>query len=476
VAGDALMQATACAVIDKLNSGEVTPLDLIDVLEQRIAEIDPQVNALPTLCFDRARTRAKALMKKPAGERGLLAGMPIPIKDLTNVEGVLTTQGSPIYKNNIPARSDLLVERLEHNGAVIYAKSNTPEFGAGANTFNEVFGATLNPWDTSRSAAGSSGGAAVALATGMAWLAHGTDMGGSLRNPASFCGIVGMRPSIGRVAHTPVAKIDRNLGVQGPMARNVEDLALLLDAMSGEHPADPLSLPVLPNSFLSAARSGSKPRRVAYSPDLGITPVDPEVAAITRKAAARFVEAGAIVEEAHPDLREAHECFHVLRAFDFAISRGALLRTKRDLLKPEVIWNIEEGLKLSVEQLERAEAQRLAMTSRTLEFFRTYDLLLTPATIVPPFPIEQRYLAECNGKKFDNYVEWLGIVYAITLVCCPALSLPCGFTASGLPIGLQIVAAPRAEAQLLAGAKLLEDVLGMRGTTPIEPRKAPRAN
>jgi amidase len=470
------MQATACAVIDKLNSGEVTPLDLIDVLEQRIAEIDPQVNALPTLCFDRARTRAKALMKKPAGERGLLAGMPIPIKDLTNVEGVLTTQGSPIYKNNIPARSDLLVERLEHNGAVIYAKSNTPEFGAGANTFNEVFGATLNPWDTSRSAAGSSGGAAVALATGMAWLAHGTDMGGSLRNPASFCGIVGMRPSIGRVAHTPVAKIDRNLGVQGPMARNVEDLALLLDAMSGEHPADPLSLPVLPNSFLSAARSGSKPRRVAYSPDLGITPVDPEVAAITRKAAARFVEAGAIVEEAHPDLREAHECFHVLRAFDFAISRGALLRTKRDLLKPEVIWNIEEGLKLSVEQLERAEAQRLAMTSRTLEFFRTYDLLLTPATIVPPFPIEQRYLAECNGKKFDNYVEWLGIVYAITLVCCPALSLPCGFTASGLPIGLQIVAAPRAEAQLLAGAKLLEDVLGMRGTTPIEPRKAPRAN
>jgi amidase len=405
-----------------------------------------------------------------------LAGMPIPIKDLTNVEGVLTTQGSPIYKNNIPARSDLLVEHLEHNGAVIYAKSNTPEFGAGANTFNEVFGATLNPWDTSRSAAGSSGGAAVALATGMAWLAHGTDMGGSLRSPASFCGIVGMRPSIGRVAHTPVAKIDRNLGVQGPMARNVEDLALLLDAMSGEHPADPLSLPALPNSFLSATRSGSKPKRVAYSPDLGITPVDPEVAAITHKAAARFVEAGAIVEEAHPDLREAHECFHVLRAFDFAISRGALLRTKRDLLKPEVIWNIEEGLKLTVEQLERAEAQRVAMTSRTLEFFRTYDLLLTPATIVPPFPIEQRYLAECNGKKFDNYVEWLGIVYAITLVCCPALSLPCGFTASGLPIGLQIVAAPRAEAQLLAGAKLLEHVLGMRGTTPIEPRKAPRAN
>jgi amidase len=423
-----LVRATACAIVDKLNSGEVTPLDLLDVLESRIAEVDGKVNALPTLCFDRARIYAKALMEMPAGERGLLAGLPVPIKDLTNVEGVLTTQGSPIFKDTIATQSDIVVEHLEYDGAVIYAKSNTPEFGAGAHTFNEVFGATRNPWDTSRSAAGSSGGAAVALATGMAWLAHGTDMGGSLRNPASFCGVVGMRPSIGRVAHTPAFKIDRNLTVHGPMARNVEDLALLLDAMSGEHPADPLSLPFLPTSFLTAARSGKKPKRIAYSPDLGITPVDPEVAAITRKAALRFAEAGAIVEEAHPDLREAHDCFHVLRAFDFAISKAALLRTRRDMLKPEVIWNIEEGLKLTVERLERAEAQRVAMTARTLEFFGTYDLLLTPATIVAPFPIENRYVAECAGKKFDNYVEWLGIVYAITLVCCPALSLPCGFT------------------------------------------------
>ena len=470
-----LVRATACAIVDKLRSGEVTPLDLLDVLEQRITEVDGKVNALPTLCFDRARIRARALMNKPVGDRGLLAGLPIPIKDLTNVEGVLTTQGSPIYKDNIPARSDLVVEHLEGQGGLIYAKSNTPEFGAGANTFNEVFGATLNPWDLSRSAAGSSGGAAVALATGMAWLAHGTDMGGSLRNPASCCGVVGLRPSIGRVARTPAAKIDRNLTVHGPMARNVEDLALLLDAMSGEHPADPLSLPLLPTSFLSAARSGKRPKRIAYSPDLGITPVDPEVAAITRKAASRFAEAGAIVEEAHPDLREAHECFHVLRAFDFAISKAALLRSKRDQLKPEVIWNIEEGLKLTVTQLERAEAQRVAMTARTLEFFETYDLLLTPATIVPPFPIENRYVAECAGKQFDNYVEWLGIVYAITLVCCPALSLPCGFTASGLPVGLQIVAAPRGEAPLLAGAGVLEDILGLRGTTPIDPRLTPTA-
>jgi amidase len=250
----------------------------------------------------------------------------------------------------------------------------------------------------------------------------------------------------------------------------VEDLALMLDAMSGEHPADPLSLPLLPNSFRSAVRSGVKPKRIAYSPDLGVTPVDPEVVAITRAAARRFEEAGVIVEEACPDLREAHECFHVLRAYDFAMSKAVLLRDKRDMLKPEVIWNIEEGLKLKVEDIARAEDQRVAMAARAYEFFQTYDLLLCPATIVPPFPIEQRYLAECNGTKFDNYVQWLAIVYAITLTCCPALSLPCGFTAGGLPVGLQMVGPPRGEAPLLAGARLLEDILGLRGTTPIDPR------
>ena len=470
MADQGLVRETACAIVDKLKTGDVTPLDLLDTLEKRIAAVDDKVNALPTLCFDRARNHAKALMQKPAGERGLLAGLPIPIKDLFHVEGVRNTQGSPIFKDHISAHSDIVVEHLEQNGAVVYAKSNTPEFGAGANTFNEVFGATLNPWDISRSAAGSSGGAAVALATGMAWLAHGTDMGGSLRNPASFCGIVGMRPSIGRVAHTPSAQIDRNITVHGPMARNVEDLALLLDAMCGEYADDPLSLPAPGTSFLSAARSGGRPKRIAYSSDLGITPVDPEVAAVTKKAALRFAELGAIVEEAHPHLSEAHECFHVLRAFDFAITKAQLLRTKRDLLKPEVIWNIEEGLKLTVEQVERAEAQRVAMTARAVKFFKTYDLLLTPATIVAPFPIENRYVSECDGRKFDNYVEWLGIVYAITLACCPALSLPCGFTASGLPVGLQMVAPPRGEAKLLAGAKVLEDILGLRGATPIDPR------
>lgn len=467
-----LIKATACAVVEKLNAGDVSPLELLDALEARIAEVDGKVNALPTLCFDRARASAKELMKKPLGERGILAGLPVPIKDMRDVAGVLTTQGSPIFKDFVPAKSDIMVERLEDNGAVVYAKSNTPEFAAGANTFNEVFGATLNPWDLSRSAAGSSGGAAAALASGTAWLAHGSDMGGSLRNPASFCGVVGLRPSIGRVAASPSVAIARTLSVQGPMARNIEDLALLLDAMSGEHPADPLSLPLLPTSFLSAARNGAKPKRVAYSPDLGVSPVDPEVVAITRAAARRFEEAGVIVEEACPDLSEAHECFHVLRAYDFALSKAALLRDKRDMLKPEVIWNVEEGLKLKVTDIERAERQRLAMAERAYTFFQTYDLLLCPATIVPPFPIEQRYLAECNGTKFDNYVQWLAIVYAITLTCCPALSLPCGFTSTGLPVGLQMVGPPRGDAPLLAGARLLENILGISGMTPIDPRPA----
>jgi amidase len=241
--------------------------------------------------------------------------------------------------------------------------------------------------------------------------------------------------------------------------------------MSGEHAGDPASLPRLHASFLSSVRSGWRPKRIAYSATLGITPVDPEVAAITKQAAARFAEAGANVEEAHPDLREAPGCFHVLRAYDYALSKVRLLREHRAQLKPEVIWNIEEGLKLSLEDLMRAEAQRIAMTQRMLKFFETYDLLLTPTTIVAPFPIEERYVAECDGQKFDNYIEWLAIVSAITLVCCPALSLPCGFTRENLPVGLQIVGPPRAEARVLAGAKVLEDILGLKDRVPIDPRE-----
>jgi amidase len=472
-ANQELIALDACEVVTRLRTGSVTPHDLLDALEQRIAAVDPKVNALPTLCFERARAHADRLMKLPVGERGPLCGMPVPIKDLTEVAGVRTTHGSPIFADNVPKESNILVENLEANGALIYAKSNTPEFGAGANTFNEVFGSTLNPWNTSRSAAGSSGGAAVALATGMAWLAHGSDMGGSLRNPASFCGVVGLRPSLGRVAKTPGAKIDATLSVEGPMARNVEDLALLLDAMCGAHPLDPLSLPKPGPSFVEAARWEQRPRKVAYSRDLGITPVDPEVAAITRAAAEKLQSEGVVVEEAHPDLSEARECFQVLRALSFAVSRTKLLRAHRDLLKPEVIWNIEKGLALTVEQIAHAEAQRVALTRRMQAFFENYDLLLCPATIVTAFPIGERYLAECDGHKFETYIDWLAIVYAATLACSPALSLPCGFSREDLPVGLQVIGPRGGEARLLAGAKMIEDVVGIRGATPIDPRVKP---
>ena len=469
---DELIGLSAVTLVSRLRSGTVTPHDLLDAVEARIASVDPVVNALPILCFERARAHADRLLELPVEQRGRLAGMPVPIKDLTAVAGVRTTQGSPIFADFVAPASDVLVERLEAEGGIVYAKSNTPEFGAGGNTFNDVFGPTLNPYDTSRSAAGSSGGAAVALATGMAWLAHGSDLGGSLRNPASFCGIVGMRPTPGCVAQSRALCVDGTLGVRGPMARTVEDLALLLDAMAGDDPRDPLSKPRPGQSFLSSAQSGWRPIRVAYSADLGITPVDPEVAEITRCAAMSLAAAGVIVDEAHPDLSEAHDAFQVLRAHNFVMSLGTLLENHRDKLKPEVIWNIEKGLGLQASDVVRAEHQRAVMTSRAVRFFATYDLLLCPATIVPPFPVGERTVTACNGVNFETYVDWLAVAYAVTLVCAPALSLPCGQTREGLPVGLQVVAAPNADGRVLAGAKFLEDILGPEDAGPdrAEPR------
>lgn len=465
-----LIETSATDIVALLRNGEISPIDLLDTLEARIAEVNPRVNALPTLCFDRARANARKLMARPEDDRGLLCGLPIPIKDLTDVAGVLTTHGSPIFKDHVPATSDLVVERIEAEGGLVYAKSNTPEFGAGANTFNEVFGPTLNPWNTKLSAAGSSGGAAVALATGMAWIAHGSDMGGSLRNPASFCGVVGMRPTPGRVPSTVTSKLDRNLGVQGPMARNIEDLSLALDAMVGQDDRDPMSLVPPRRTFRAALRGIKRPERVAWSSDLGITPVDPEVADIAKRAAFELAHTGCVVEEAHPDFSEAHECFGVLRAYSFAVSYGGLLKTHRDKLKPEIVWNIEKGLALTVEQLAKAEAQRAAMFHRMHAFMERYDALLTPATIVAAFPVEERYVKSVGGVEFPDYVQWLSIAYAATLVCSPAMSMPCGFTADGRPVGLQLIGRNKGEHDLLTIGKILEDMLDLTGTIPMTPR------
>ncbi|MDE2579024.1 MAG: amidase [Hyphomicrobiales bacterium] len=463
-----LIAQSAVEIVELLRLGAITPHDCLDALEKRIAAVESKVNALPILCFDRAREQADALMKKAPAERGLLRGLPVPIKDLSWVQGVRSTSGSPIFADFIPASSDICVEKIEAEGGIVYAKSNTPEFGAGGHTFNALFGVTRNPWNLERSAAGSSGGAAAALAAGMAWVAHGSDMGGSLRNPASFCGIVGMRPTPGRVASDNRAILDQTLGVQGPMARNVEDLALLFDAMAGEDRRDLLSKPRPAQSFLAAARSGWKPKRVAYSPDLGLSPVEPEVRAITRAAAQRFADIGAEVVEATPDLSGAHECFHVLRARSFATALGPLLDKHVDKFKSDVVWNILEGLRLSAEDIARAERQRVALARRMDLFLADFDLLVCPATITPAFPVEQRYVERCDGVDLPDYVRWLAIAYGPTLCGAPALSLPCGFTADRLPVGLQIIGPVNGDAQVIAGAKALETVLGLGTTRPVE--------
>lgn len=466
-----LIKKTATEMVDLLKREEISPLDCLDALEARIPEVEPAVNALPTLCFDRARDAAKAVMAKPVAERGLLAGLPVAIKDLLNVKGVRSTQGSPIYADLIPEASDVAVTTLENAGGVIYAKSNTPEFGAGANTFNEVFGKTLNPWDTSKSCAGSSGGSAVALATGTAWLASGSDLGGSLRNPASFCGIVGFRPSPGRVAKGPGALPFANMSTEGPMARTVRDVALMLDAMSGEHPVDPTSLAKPALSFVDGIDSLPAPKRVAFSLDLGgITPVDPEVAEIVTAAAKRFEAMGCVVEEASPDFSDVQEIFQTLRALQFAATKKGLLETDKDKLKPEVIWNIQKGLDLTNAEIMHAELARGRLYHRVEQFYRSYDLVLCPATIVPPYPIDDRFVERCGDHTFSNYIEWCTVAYAFTCASVPAMSVPAGFTKSGVPVGLQIAGPPRGEAALLAAAARYEAIAPWADGLPIDPR------
>lgn len=467
---DELIRLTARQAVALLHKREIAPRDLIDAAERRIAATDGAINALPTRCFERARDRAASL--PDAAGPGHLHGLPIAIKDLADVAGVRTTRGSRIFADRVAERSDIVVETLEAHGALVVAKSNTPEFGAGAQTFNDVFGTTRNPWNTALTPGGSSGGSAAALATGQVWLAHGTDLGGSLRIPASFSGVVGLRPSLGRVAHGPTALPFADLDVHGPMGRTVGDVALMLDAMSGTHPADPWSREPPARPFVSAVDAPQAPRRVAWSPDLGIVPVDPEVRALCAAAAARFAEVGAAVDEDGIDLRDAEPMFQTLRAASYAMEMAPLLAEHRALLKPEVVWNIEKGLALSAEEIGRAARARGDLVRRTAAFFDTYDLLACPTVLVPPFDCTVRYITEVGGTKFDTYISWLALTFAITLTGCPALSLPCGFTKDGLPVGLQLIGPPHGEHRLLGAAALLESALGLGTGTPIDPRAA----
>ncbi len=467
---DELYRLTARETITRLKAGEITPLDAIDAALARIEAVDGRVNALPTLVPERARDRARKLMERPPAERGLLAGLPVAIKDLNPVEGVRTTYGSPIYADHVPDASDIAVLRIEAAGGIVLAKSNTPEFGAGGQTFNEVFGATRNPWNTSLTCAGSSGGAAVALATGQVWLAHGSDLGGSLRTPGAFCSVVGLRPSPGRVPRGPSDGSFNYLSVNGPMARNVADAALFLDVMAGLDPRDPLSWPAPSVPYRDAVAAPARPRRIAFSPDLGFMPVDPEVRDICARAMAQFETMGVAVEERTPDFSGAMDAFHTFRAVLFVTDHAERMRAHRDKFKPEILWNYDKGQALTAGDIARAESTRVALFERMADFFGEFDLLACPTAAVPPYSVDQRYVDRIGDTVFDNYVDWMGLQCAVTVTSSPAISIPCGFTADGRPVGLQLVARPRGEAELLQAAALFEQAAGLDRLLPIDPR------
>ncbi len=465
-----LWRKTAVEAKALLDAGEVSPLDLIDAAEARIAEVDGKINATPTLCFDRARDHARRIMDG-AATAGVLGGMPVAIKDLNAVAGVRTTWGSLIFKDHVPEVSDFLVQVVEQQGGVVIGKTNTPEFGAGASTFNEVFGVTRNPWNLEKSVAGSSGGAAAALAAGEVWLATGSDLGGSLRTPAGFNGIFGLRPTPGRAPIGPVPMPFNYLGVNGPMGRTAEDVAFFLDALSIGHPRDPVRLPPPETPYLETTRAAGVPKRIAWAPDLGgITPVDPEVRAICEAAVRQLADAGAEVVETCPDFSNAYRAFQTLRAVMFANAQWDNYNDPErcKLLKPEVIWNVEAGLKLTAEDIVQAEMDRTALIASVMDLFEDVDILIAPTAIVPPYPAEDRYVEEACGVKFESYIDWIQITFALTLTTCPVISCPAGL-ANGLPVGLQIVAAPRREDIVLGAAHVLDGLTGLSGKLPITP-------
>ncbi|WP_417513781.1 amidase [Minwuia sp.] len=468
-----LIRMSATEAVARLKAGDISPMELIDASEARVAEVDGAVNALPTLCFDRARTHASRLKVPDDPDPGHLYGLPVAIKDLTEVKGVRSTFGSPIYADNIPAASDVMVERVEERGGLVVAKANTPEFGAGAQTFNEVFGVTRNPWDVSKTPGGSSGGSAVAVTTGQVWLAQGSDHGGSLRIPASFSGSVGLRPSPGRVPHGPSSLPFTPNSVDGPMGRTVADVALFLDTLCGHQRKDPISLPRPAVPFQQAIADARPPKRVAFSMDMGVSPIHPDVRKATEAAMQHFRDMGTEVVESTVDFSGVEATFQVLRASQFAAAHAEKLKLHRDRLKPEVIWNIEKGLKLTAEEIGEADRARADLFQRFEAQFDDIDAFVTPTVNTPPFDADIRYLEELEGRKFDSYISWLIMTFAITVTTNPAISVPGAMTDEGLPVGLQIVGPQRREDIVLSVAHMFEQAAGLTAQLPIDPRGTP---
>jgi len=470
--GPELCLLSAREAVRLLRLGEVTPRELLEAAWARMAEVEREVNATVIRQDDRARAALAALPDRAArrsGDRGWLAGLPVGIKDLINVAGMPATYGSPALAEFVPQESDPLIERLEERGAIISGKSNTPEFGAGGNTFNAVFGATRNPWCTSRNAGGSSGGAAVSLATGEVWLSHGSDLAGSLRTPAAFCGVVGLRPSPGRCGGAPADTAFAWEAVQGPMARDIRDTALFLDAMTGYDPRQPISIEEPAIGFQEALDRAPGPIRIAFSEDQnGFAPVEAEIRTVLRAAMEQIAGEGLIVDEACPDLPGLHDTYTTLRGLHYGAVNARLPDEVKAHFKRTLAENTGFALTLTAERIFDASRQRTALYQAMRVFLEGYDVLAIPVTGIAPGPVEEEYPTLVDGVPLSDYIDWLRFSFLATTTTLPALSMPAGFTPGGMPVGLQLIGPPRGEARLLQVALALEERLAL-GCRPIDP-------
>ena len=443
-----------------LKARKLSAVELVRAFIARIERVNPKVNAIVTFLPDEALKRAKALdrlKKKP-----LLAGLPIAYKDNVQTRGIRTTFGSPIYKDHVPNEDHLIVERLSAAGAIMLGKTNLPEFAAGSQTFNTVFGATRNPYDLTKTCGGSSGGAAAAVASGMLPFADGGDLAASLRNPGNYCNVVGFRPTPGRVPAWPAANAWNTLGVLGPMARTVEDTAFLLSAMAGPDLRSPVSIEEPGSVFLKPLKRNFRKTRIAWSHDLGGLPMDPRISSVLKTQKRVFEDLGCVVDDAEPDFSGATEAFETLRAVGFVQSYGEFYRTRRGDLKDTVQWNVEQGLRLAPEQVARANGLRSVLYQRMRAFLEKYEFLVCPVNQLPPFPADQEWPREIAGVKLDNYLDWMKSCYYITITSHPAISVPAGFTADEppLPVGIQIVGRYRADFSVLQLAYAFESATG----------------
>ncbi|MCG6911483.1 MAG: amidase [Deltaproteobacteria bacterium] len=466
------MDATDLAAM--IRQKELSAVEVLRVFLDRIEDVNPKINALCALRPpEELLEAARACDEKIRGGEplGPLHGMPLAVKDLALTRGIVTTFGSRIYKNFIPDQDELFVERLRAAGAIVIGKTNTPEFGAGSHTFNEVYGITRNPYDLSRTAGGSSGGAAAALASGMVPLADGSDLGGSLRNPAAFCNVVGLRPSPGRVPAWPATSAWQTLSVEGPMARTVRDVALLLSVMAGPDSRAPGAMDESGAVFSGPLERDFNGTRIAWTTDLGRFPVQAQVAACCRQSLDAFQTMGCRIDENQPDVGDAFDAFQTLRAFQFLDLAGDYEKYG-ELMKDTVVWNITKGLGLSARDVARAEEARSEFYQRVHAFLKIYEFLLLPTTQVAPFPVEQEWVREIEGVHMDTYIDWMAMNCLVTLTGLPAVSVPCGFTGEGLPVGLQIVGRHHRDLDVLQLAHAFEQITRFSSNRPAIDREA----